>query len=115
MNTKHFGEFPDTVRFLKKHLPATHPVSVRRVKLKGDASAECTLKSCKDGSKKFLIRIDKRLPNDAAILVLIHEWAHLMVWSLETGEQEEHTIAWALAYKRVYNKYFETEDQKTQD
>lgn len=102
--SKHFGDFKDAVRFLKKRLPPKHKVSVRRVKLKGDAAADIGLDVKK---RKFLIRISKSLPNDAAVLILLHEWAHALSW-----ESKNHNIEWATTYSDVYNTYIEEDGQE---
>lgn len=61
-----FGSFQDAVRFLREDLPLPLPFIVKR----------CIMKNAGDCEKlngKFIIRINKNLSNDAAILILFHE------------------------------------------
>lgn len=104
--SKYFGDFKEVARFLKKRVPLKIPVSVRRVKLKGDAAADCGYLEDKN---KFLIRIDKSLPNDAAVLILLHEYAHAISWDVP-GDSHHH-ISWAIAYSKIYKVVFEDVDE----
>lgn len=51
-----------------------------------------------DFGTRFLIRIHPRCSDDAAALLLIHEWAHARC----SGLVGCHTIAWAREYARCY-------------
>jgi hypothetical protein len=114
---KPFGDFNQVVRFLKKKLPAQYKVSVRRKFLSGDTAADVGLENHKTKGKYFLIRIDKRLQNDAAILILLHEWAHVLTWTNDAewlkGEEDwkkDHDRRWAIAYCKVYNTFYEEDE-----
>lgn len=100
--SSHFGNFNTAVRFLKKRIPLKVPVSVRRVVIKGDAAADC---SYVEKDPKFLIRIAKSLPNDAAVLILIHEYAHAASW--DAPGDGDHHVSWAIAYSKIYKIMFE--------
>ena len=68
----------DSVRYLKKTLPLSHSLSVRRVDLPATIDGDCAFRK-----GKFYIRIDKKLPEYYAIDVLLHEVAHCLAWDQE--------------------------------
>lgn len=91
-----FRAFYKTWRTLKKHLPLSHPVRLRRVplsKLDGD---------CDYRNDTYWIRIDKALPEYYAIEVLIHELAHALAWG---KDKDSHGPNWGKAYSFVYRTY----------
>lgn len=100
-NRKDWREAIDTLRTL---CPLPTQVSVTRVPLPdGD------LGDCEKRRGRFYIRISNEIPTDFAIWVLIHEWAHAMVWPLYKRRDRDHTshfgIAWAEAYRAIYHEY----------
>ena len=92
-----FTEYSSCVRFIKKHLPLEHPVSVRRVTTPIGRDGDCDFRN-----EKFHIRIDRELTETYAIEVFLHEYAHCLSW-----EQEEdcHGIKWGKAYSLVYRTF----------
>jgi len=70
------------------------PVSVRRVALPKDLDGDC-----RRSSERYLIRIDRHLPEHEAIDVLLHEWAHTMAWY---DNKDAHSREWGIAYATVY-------------
>ena len=71
------------VRYLKRNLPPAYPISARRMYgLSRETMADIDLVE-KDDKKKFVIRISRKLGNDIAILMLLHEWAHAICWQLK--------------------------------
>lgn len=103
----YFGEFRDTVEELKDKVPLPYPVSVRRVRL-ATAAGDCDLD--KKGKWKFKIRIEKGLDENAAVLTLLHEWAHALAWNpaYDKGLYEDHGPEWGIAYSRIWQKLFRT-------
>jgi len=99
-----YGKFAEVVKFLKKELPPAFPVSARRMYgLPADSAADCELKTLKDGSKKFIIRITRKISNDMAIFLLLHEWAHTICWAENSKiDLGDHGPEWGVAYSRVW-------------
>jgi len=99
----HYGNFQDVVRYLKKHLPPAHDISVRRVRwLRKDRLGEIYLKESED-TKSFNIRINGMVDNDLAVILLLHEWAHAICWQEGTKiPLDDHGPEWGVAYSRVY-------------
>jgi len=98
-----FGRFADVVKFLKKSIPPAFPVSARRkYGLPEDTAADCELVE-RDGKKKFIIRITRKVSNDISVLLILHEWAHAMCWQEDAKiELHDHGPEWGLAYSRVW-------------
>lgn len=95
---------------LMLHLPPRRPVVMLTGRGLTRNHGECALV---DG--KFEIRVCKRLDEDHAIDVLIHEWAHALSWdacSLGRAEPRgffasefdrlSHGRSWGIAYAKVY-------------
>jgi hypothetical protein len=70
---------------------------------------------CRREPRWFSIRLSGRLTQEAAIDVLVHEWAHAMSWdqhldrmsrspciSAQAFEAAAHGPAWGVAYSRAY-------------
>jgi len=93
--TRFFGSFEDAVQRLHRDLPLMKPVSIRRVHMKHYAGL-CSLNKSK---KRFTISIDKRLSEDAQVLVLLHEWAHALDWSPDKNRWP-HSETWGENYAR---------------
>lgn len=85
------------VRLLKKLCPVDQSVNVRRVPLPDDLDGDCQLKN-----GKFLIRINKNLPEHEAIETFLHEYAHAHAWD-ET--KDDHSDEWGKAYSRLYRVF----------
>jgi len=102
--------FYDSIRTLKKECPLSAKVSVRRI-LFNHHFGYCKYKpSTRKGIEdKFLIRIDKRLSTQWAIRILVHEWAHAMVWfsPAAEGKEGDHHAEWGVAYARCYRAIFD--------
>lgn len=94
-------EWREAIESLKAICPTQHPVSVRRVHLPLMHYGDCT----KDG-KRYRIRVDKSAGMHEALLVLCHEWAHAMVWELQTRRDPHHDEHWGIAYARCYRAVF---------
>jgi hypothetical protein len=93
------------IAVLRERCPALAPVRVRRVPLK-DALGDCVARWDPKGEHvvRFDIRVDSRLPWDAAWQVLIHEWAHALAWKEGHEGCDDHDEAWGLAYAHCYRE-----------
>ena len=92
-------------KILRKHCPLAYPVAIRRVKLEDDGD-------CTKDKNKFIIRINKDLPECQAIDTLMHEWAHARAWnhlhdsmSNEEFVKKSHDSSWGVAYSEVYQTF----------
>lgn len=95
------------IKILKKELPCAYPVQINRLKMTMKNEGDCQLIS-----KKFKIRINKRLTEREAIDTLLHEYAHGRCWShyhssLEPDKLYEicHGPEWGIAYAECYRIY----------
>ena len=81
--------------FLSERLPHDLPVVVESGLLfeQGMLGMTRRLPGC------YLITIDPRLDGYGQGMVLIHEWAHVLVW--DTGLRS-HGVEWGEAYSRVF-------------
>jgi len=103
-----YKQYNALVRALKKHAKAGYPITVRRIKLSDGHEGFC----CKHG-KKFYIELSRTIPENRAIDVLLHEWAHALAWNdlLDTTKTDEdwnklaHDASWGVAYSKVYQIY----------
>lgn len=86
------------ISFLKRSCPLAYPVNVRRLKLSEHLDGDCGF-----SNDKFLIRINKNLPDHEAIETLLHEWAHAVAW--DRCPVDEHCDEWGKAYSRVYRAF----------
>lgn len=89
-----------TYRKLVSHLKKTYPklrVSVRRRRI-ATFYGTCSILD----DRSFRIDISNDLDECGAIQVLIHEWAHAIVWHKKVRNHGPH---WARAYSEVYEVY----------
>ncbi|MCK9459728.1 MAG: hypothetical protein M0R80_08825 [Proteobacteria bacterium] len=93
--------FHQVSNVLKKHFP-NYKVSIRRVVVPPDIAGECCLLPTRKKCKQFMIKIDHSLDEDAAILILLHEWSHILSWQ---ARGDDHGIEWGKAYSRIYRVY----------
>ncbi len=95
------------IRILRTHCHPAYKVDVRRVKMKEGIQGTCSLYK-----KTFYIRLDRNLPEDYLLDVLIHEWSHSISWNylMETIDEDSfdekcHDASWGVAYSQVYRIY----------
>lgn len=88
-------EFKHLANILKKAFPE-YQVSVRRVKMPDGDLGDCGKKG-----KKFFIRIDKNSKLPVQLLILVHEFSHILAWD----DPNDHGGKWGRAYAKVYNIY----------
>ena len=79
---------------MKTYCKTKYPLCVKRCIVPKDREGDCDL--CK---RKFIIRIDKKLPEYFALDVLIHEVAHALSWN---KDKDEHGLNWGKSYSKVY-------------
>lgn len=102
----YLGKFSEVVRYLKKHLPPAFPVSARRkYGLPKNTLGDIELVE-RNGEKKFVIRITRKIGNDHAIMHLLHEFAHAISWQENQQiDTDDHGPEWGVAYSRVYRTF----------
>lgn len=105
MEKRNLSTYMKLVRLLKKELPPSLPIHVRRVQQKCDGY-------CQKRNGRFYITIDNRLNEQSAIDSLLHEWAHALNWksyhdklSPSKFEEVAHDESWGIAYSKVYRFY----------
>jgi hypothetical protein len=91
--------FRQLVKHLRREFPEYH-VSVRRCPHIRDMYGDCL--KLDDGS--YRIRVERKLPESAAIMVLVHEWSHVLCWDTDT-HKSEHGPKFGLAYSRTWRSY----------
>ena len=94
-----FGPFAIAVAQLRKAVPPPFPVRVVRAPVPGGIAGDTRLHR-----RGFVIRVCPRLPEEAAVLVLLHEWAHTFVYHWPHGD---HTAAWGVVYAMVWRAFSE--------
>jgi hypothetical protein len=93
-----YREFYRVVKFLKEKLNFDHPVVIRRSILNNNDG------ECRFYHNRFIIKVDKKLPEYYATEVLIHEVAHVLAWGMD---KDFHGKNWGIAYSKVYRLYLE--------
>jgi len=94
----HWGTFLAAVASLRKKFPTDLPVIVRRQKLEHN-SGYCTKKD-----DKFIIKICNTLDENTQVLILVHEWAHILAWDADGGD---HGPSWGKCYARCWRAFSE--------
>lgn len=85
--------------FVRDNLRLDVPVYYRRTMMPKEKHGDATLR--KD---YYLIRIDRRLSEEHAIEVLIHEYAHCLAWEKYDGGTD-HCHSWGKAYSEIYRLF----------
>ena len=91
------------LRELRRAVPVAHPVHVRTCELAG-VWGDCWLRR-RRRRWCFMVRLDRRQPDELAVQTLVHEYAHLAAWY--SADPTDHGDAWALAYGRCYRLVLE--------
>ena len=100
-----FGTVKNAARVLRRVVPADLPIRVRRLAMKD--AGDCDLRPATEARPKhYEIRICTSLTESAAVLILLHEWAHALAWHKEGSD---HGPEWGIAYARVYRLYAKEE------
>jgi hypothetical protein len=100
------NRFYSLVRFLKNKLSVSF--SVRRVKCPKNTLGDC----CYYG-KKYLVRVDKNLPEIFAMEVVCHEASHCLSW--HSSDKDDHGPAFGRAYAKVYRLFLQWFNKNTGD
>ena len=86
------------VRLLKEKCPCDLPVIIHRTRVPADRFGDC-----KNSKTHFRIRVSNELEEEQAIHILLHEYAHALVW--DKCCSEDHCNEWGKAYAKVYRLY----------
>jgi Zn-dependent peptidase ImmA (M78 family) len=89
------NDYYSLLRYLRKNLSLPRRFTVRRVKLPKGLCGDCSYTK-----RRFAIRINKRLPQVAAIDTLLHEIGHCLAW-----HDDKHGRDWGAAYSKAYRYY----------
>jgi hypothetical protein len=100
---KKYADFWNLVRYLKTDLPFPFAIQVKRTRVPRGFDGDCQLKT-----NKFIIRIEKNLPEVYAMEVLLHEVGHALSWNVEA---DAHGSQWGKAYSLVYRKFLEWHEE----
>lgn len=108
-----WDEFRSVLAYLRDSCPTAKTVVVRTSWLPENILGECARRKT-----SFVIRLNNKLDEQAAIETLLHEWAHAMSWSYSLDhlanqpdvdprefERASHDEAWGCAYSRVWRAY----------
>lgn len=87
--------FLKVAKFFKNTLK--QKISVRRINLQTNIDGLCEKKD-----NKFLIRINKNLPENHAVDVLLHEIAHAVSWE---KDKDIHGTNWGKTYSKIYRMF----------
>lgn len=102
------NSFKKTLSILKSKLPPAYPVTIDYVSSfdkVGEFGSTYIKTSKSSGRKKFIITVDTSQCEDMAIETLMHEWAHMISWSVGHNWQDwmdDHGPEFGVAYSRVY-------------
>lgn len=105
LNSEFFGGFWEAVKFFRQEFPLNYPIKVTVAKVPDGYAGDCTLMK---KPRHYRIRISNELPADAAVLVLIHEFAHALSWNSDKILPGDHNAVWGIAYGQVYRAWFES-------
>ena len=94
-----YGYFRKVAVFFKNYNLVEKPISVRRMILRNGIDGLC---ECKND--KFIVKVNKKLPENYSIDVLIHEIAHAVAWG---KDPDVHGPNWGKAYSKVYRIFLE--------
>lgn len=105
------GRLRQIANWLRDEFPTPYPVDLKFTKVRDRVDAEgesCTGETYRRG-RRVVIELDSRLRWMPAIEVLLHEWAHAMVYRHHHVERlrddAPHDEEWAIAYGKVYRAF----------
>ncbi|KKL56724.1 hypothetical protein LCGC14_2242520 [marine sediment metagenome] len=109
------GEWLKAIIWLKKTFPATEPITVRsKLRCKIEYKALGTAYFCPE-SRRFEVTIASDQIFENCVLVLFHEWAHVVTWHkiyarciIRRKKESFHNKEWGIAYAQIYRSFFET-------
>jgi hypothetical protein len=100
--------YKSVLKILKEKCKVAFPMDVKRVNLTKDDGY------CRKEKNKFVIRIDRKLTENEAVEILLHEVAHALSWNYlddklsdEEFKKRSHGPTWGVAYAEVYSVYEE--------
>lgn len=98
-----YTNFNKVLAFLRKELPFSYPIKIKRTKMPVGIDGDCCFKN-----NIFLIRIEKNLPENYAIDIMLHEMSHALSWG---DKPEMHDNEWGISFSIVYRKFLEWLDE----
>lgn len=101
MGKTKWDTFKSLCKFYKKNADLEYALSIRVLPLSWKVSGDCYFDK---KLKKFLIRINKDISEDAAIDTLVHEMGHCFSYF---KSKEDHDYHFAKAYVLAYKLYLE--------
>jgi len=105
--TDHASGFRKTARELRVLAPPVWSVSVRRCKMPDGTHGDCALIAKNGKPPHFKIRVCAKLPEEAQVFVLLHEWAHAMSWGSDSHRIRAHGAEWGIAMSRIWQALVE--------
>lgn len=101
MDTRRLREITN---WLRKEFPLDAPVAVSQQTFSTSQYADCW-KSPKSG--RFKIRLNSEIDALAATFILMHEWAHALLWSVQEVSKPlfDHDDLWGVTYARIWRAY----------
>ena len=90
--------FAEATRWLKSRYPRLR-VTVRRCRVP-DGSIGDTTRLARD---QYRIRVSSTLDEDAAVHILIHEWAHAAKWGPRSKRM--HMARWAVEFAELLDEW----------
>jgi hypothetical protein len=86
---------------LRHEVPPAFRVKVRTAVLPQDVFGDCQLVKAKN--PYFVIRVQDDISNGLLLMVLVHEWAHTLAWTMEHQYCiKDHDAEWGVAYARCW-------------
>ena len=97
--------------WLRQNFPTPYPVVYQYRRLEGSGEDRVWGDTCRVG-RKLYITVDPRMTLGDSLAILIHEYAHAMVWRHETIERHRvhHDAEWGIAYAKVYSAWHDVEE-----
>lgn len=126
INTK-IAAIPDRRRlrdiesWLKAHFPTMYPVKVRVEHMAVNPRGEDDIGECYLSGRQLTIRVEKDLGRRFKVEVLLHEYAHAVVWPTPYAESHpkakvfhaDHGDAFWLAFGVIYRAFYDAPGWKT--
>lgn len=92
-----------TAAWLRRGPLAGLEVRLRRCRVPADSSADCDR-----AGRVYTVRVSRQAAEDAAVLLLLHEAAHVLAWSMEGTDHPavpSHDGHWGIAYARLWREF----------
>lgn len=87
-------------QFIKERTPIKFKVRCISFSKKSHTVGDCG----KTPDNTFIIRIEKALPKDEQLGILLHEWAHIISWKMDS---EDHGVCWQAAMMKAVDLWMD--------